>query len=107
MKEMSPREAFAAWQAGTVAIIDVREQNEYDTTRVEGVPLIPMSEINARIDEFPTEIPLVILCRSGRRSATVTDHLTAQAEWDDVANLTGGIIAWARDGLPYVGPPPS
>lgn len=107
MKEMSAREAHDAWKAGDVTIIDVREQDEYDTTRVEGVPLIPMSRLNDRIDEFPTDTPLVLMCRSGRRSGQVASQLLAQGEWDDVSNLTGGILAWAEEGLPYVGPPPT
>lgn len=106
MKEMSPREAYDAWQAGEVTIVDVREQDEYDTTRVDGVPLIPMSAIHERLEDFPEDQPLVLLCRSGRRSALAADILTAQGINDDVANLVGGIIAWAGDGLPYVGPPP-
>lgn len=107
MKEMSPREAYDAWQAGKAAIVDVREQIEYDTTHVPGVPLIPMSELMDRVDDFPTDIPLVILCRSGRRSAQVADYLNAMGEFDDVANLVGGIIAWAHDGLPFAGPEPT
>lgn len=107
MKDMTPREAHAAWTAGEVEIVDVREQNEYDTTHVPGMPLIPMSEIMVRVDELPTGRPLVIFCRSGRRSAQVADYLTATGEHGEVANLVGGIIAWAEEGLPYEGPPPT
>lgn len=107
MKEMTPGEAHAAWTAGEVAIVDVRERNEYDATRVPGVPLIPMSELMDRVDDFPDDRPLVILCRSGRRSAQVADYLTANGEHGEVANLVGGIIAWAEEGLPYEGPPPT
>ena len=48
----------------------------------------------------------MILCRSGSRSARVADHLNAEGEHGEVANLEGGIIAWAADGLPYEGEPP-
>lgn len=106
MQEMTPQAAFDAWQAGDVAIVDVREQDEYDTTRVDGMPLIPMSEFGGRAGEFPGELPLVIMCRSGRRSAQVADALLTQGGRGDVRNLTGGIIAWAEAGLPYVGEPP-
>jgi len=106
VKEMSPREAHAAWEAGEVAIVDVRESDEHATTHVPGVPLVPMSELGDRLEELPTDRPLVILCRSGRRSAHVADQLNALGEHGDVANLTGGILAWAEDGLPYAGEPP-
>jgi len=106
MRELSPREAHAAWQSGELAIIDCREQDEHDATRVAGAELIPMSEFLARIDELPEDRRLAILCRSGSRSGQVADYLTATGEHGEVANITGGIIAWAADGLPYEGEPP-
>jgi rhodanese-related sulfurtransferase len=105
VRELSASEAHAAWTAGEAAIIDVREQEEFDAVRVPGVPLIPMSEFLERIDELP-EGPLVIMCRSGARSASVADYLEQQTGRDDVANLEGGIIAWAASRLPYEGDPP-
>ncbi|MFN8108909.1 MAG: rhodanese-like domain-containing protein [Thermoleophilia bacterium] len=106
MEELTPQEALDAAQAGRAVIIDVREQHEYDTTHVEGVQLLPMSELLERVDELPDE-PLIIMCRSGRRSAQVADYLVGNSDHTEVANLDGGIIAWAAAGLPYVGQPPS
>jgi rhodanese-related sulfurtransferase len=68
--------------------------------------LLPMSELLARIDEVPTDAPLAILCRSGNRSGRVADHLNADGDFGDVANIEGGIIAWAAEGLPYEGDTP-
>jgi len=106
MREMSAREAYEAWQAGEVAIVDVREEDEHAATRVPDVPLLPMSAFLDRMDELPADRPLVIMCRSGRRSQQVADHLNAHGEHGEVANLTGGILAWAEEGLPYEGEPP-
>ena len=50
--------------------------------------------------------PLAILCRSGNRSGQVADYLTAAGDHGDVANIEGGIIAWAHAGLPYEGDVP-
>jgi phage shock protein E len=105
--EYSPSEAYAAWQAGDIAIIDVREEREHQTTRVDGIPLLPMSELQDRIEELPTGTPLVIFCRSGNRSGQVAEFLNAEGDWGDVANLTGGILQWAAEGLPYEGAPPT
>jgi len=104
--ELSVREAHAAWRAGELAIVDCREQAEHDATRIEGVPLIPMSEFLARVDELPTDRPLAIICRSGARSGQVADYLTATGEHGQVANVEGGILAWAVEDLPYQGEPP-
>lgn len=104
--ELSVVEAHRLWQSGELAIIDVREQNEHDASRVRDVPLVPMSDLVANIDEVPTGLPLAVLCRSGVRSAKVADYLTAAGDHGDVANIVGGIIAWAAEGLPYEGEPP-
>ena len=106
MSEYSVTEAHALWSSGELAIIDVREKAEHEATRVEGVPLIPMSAFLTRIDELPAETPLAVLCRSGARSGQVADYLNANGEHGEVANIEGGIIAWAAEGLPYEGEPP-
>ena len=107
MKLYTATEAHDAWKAGDVAIIDVREQNEYDTTHVAGIPLLPMSELVDRLDDIPTDKPLVILCRSGNRSGQVAEYLNATGDFGDVSNLEGGILAWAEQGLDYEGAPPT
>ena len=66
MSEITVGEAHARWSAGELNIVDVREPNEHEATRVEGIPLIPMGEVIERIDELPGE-PLAVLCRSGNR----------------------------------------
>jgi rhodanese-related sulfurtransferase len=106
VSELEVRDAFTAWRAGELVIVDCREQHEHEATRIDGVPLIPMSEFLARIDELPLDRPLAIICRSGSRSGQVADYLTASGEHGEVANVEGGIIAWAAEGLPYEGEPP-
>ena len=106
MSDYSVAEAHRLWSEGALAIIDVREQAEHDATRVDGIPLIPMSELLASVDEIPADLPLAVLCRSGARSAQVADYLTSAGDHGEVANIEGGIIAWAVAGLPYEGEPP-
>jgi rhodanese-related sulfurtransferase len=106
VKVYTAKAAHDAWRAGGLAILDVREEDEHEATRIPDVPLIPMSELLERIDEVPADCPLAIVCRSGARSAHVAEYLTEQGEHGEVANLEGGIIAWAAEGLPYEGEPP-
>jgi len=106
MLEYTAREAFEAWQAGSLAIIDVREEPEHDLTRIDGVPLIPMSDFEERMDEVPTDLPVVFICRSGARSGRVAEFVNEVGGRPEAANLEGGIIAWAAEGLPYEGQPP-
>lgn len=106
MADLGVAEAHRLWRAGELAIIDCREEREHEATRLADVPLIPMSELLARVDEIPDDRPLAVLCRSGARSAQVADYLTAAGDHGEVANIEGGIIAWAAEGLPYEGEPP-
>lgn len=106
MSELSVAEAHRLWSAGELALVDCREQAEHEATRIAGVPLVPMSEIVDRVDELPTDRPLAVICRSGARSAQVADYLTAAGDHGEVANVEGGIIAWAAEGLPYEGEQP-
>jgi len=106
MADLSVAEAHRLWTAGELAIVDCREQAEHDATRIAGVPLVPMSQLVGRVDEIPDDTPLAVLCRSGARSGQVADYLTAAGDHGDVANIEGGIIAWAAEGLPYEGESP-
>ena len=75
-------------------LIDVREQNEYDFVNL-GAELIPVSEVPANIDKFPKDKKVIVHCRSGARSANVILALEAQFAYDNLYNLTGGILAWS------------
>lgn len=106
MADLTPREALERFRAGDLTIVDCRETDEHQAQHVPGTLLLPMSELLARIDEVPTDRPLAILCRSGNRSGQVTDYLNQQGTHGEVANIVGGILAWAVDGLDYSGEPP-
>ncbi len=81
-----------------VVLIDVREQDEYDEKHIPGITLIPMSELQSRVDEIPTDKTVVVTCRSGNRSGQVTDFLR-QNGFDNVHNMQGGINEWESAGF--------
>lgn len=74
-------------------LIDVREQNEYDFANIGGT-LIPLGQLSQRIDEIPEDGDVVVMCRSGGRSAQAVATLQAAGR-KNVHNLTGGILGWA------------
>jgi rhodanese-related sulfurtransferase len=80
-------------------LLDVREVNEFVAVRAPGAALLPTSAFIARIDELPVERPLMIICRTGSRSAAVTAYLLRSGRVD-VVNVTGGMDLWERVGLP-------
>ena len=61
--------------------------------------LLPTSLFQARIGELPADRPLMIVCHTGSRSAAVTGFLMRTGR-TDVVNVTGGMDAWERAGLP-------
>jgi rhodanese-related sulfurtransferase len=74
-------------------VLDVREARELDICQLEGALHVRMAEIPARVDDLPTNQPLVVLCHHGARSQMVVDFLR-NAGFDNAVNLEGGIEAW-------------
>jgi len=65
---------------------------------IPGAEALPMHLIPLRINEFGRDDTLVMVCRSGARSAQACMFL-AQQGYENVFNLRGGMIAWAGSGL--------
>jgi sulfur dioxygenase len=85
--------------AGAVQILDVREPAEFTGPlgHIGGAVLIPLSELAERSVELSRERPVVAVCRAGGRSAQATVILQ-NAGFQDVANLTGGMLRWRAEG---------
>jgi len=78
-------------------LLDCREQAEYDLVHLENSLLVPMSEIQSRLDELTSyqESPLVVYCHLGGRSLQVT-HWLRQQGYANVVSMAGGIDAWSQ-----------
>jgi DMSO/TMAO reductase YedYZ molybdopterin-dependent catalytic subunit len=79
-------------------LLDVREPDEWRTGHAPGATLMPMASVLGRHAELPHDLRIVVMCRSGGRSAAVTDSLLAAGF--DAVNVAGGICAWSAAGLP-------
>lgn len=88
---------YAAWRRDKTPhlLLDVRQPEEYATARIEGAVLIPLNELPSRLAELPKDLPLVVMCHHGMRSAHAVHHLREAGF--DAHNLTGGIDAWSHD----------
>lgn len=82
-----------------VYLLDVRSQQEFASTKIEGAHLIPLDELRDRVNEVPNDKPVVAVCQSGKRSAMACQILRS-AGYEKVANLPGGIVDWMRMALP-------
>jgi DMSO/TMAO reductase YedYZ molybdopterin-dependent catalytic subunit/rhodanese-related sulfurtransferase/glyoxylase-like metal-dependent hydrolase (beta-lactamase superfamily II) len=97
--QVGGRAAKALIDAGAL-LLDVREPEEWQIEHAPDARLVPMGQVKARTGELPRDRRIVVVCRSGGRSAAVTDSLCA---WGfDAVNLAGGMCAWAAAGLPVV-----
>lgn len=80
-----------------VRFIDVRTPQEVAAGAIPGATHIPLHLLPLRLSEFDRDVPTVIYCRTGARSAQACAFLAAQG-LDNTWNLAGGIMAWARSG---------
>ncbi len=74
-------------------LIDVREQNEFDTANMGG-ELIPLGSIPQNVEKIAKDKKVVVHCRSGARSAQAIHYLQTNFEFDNLLNLKGGILAF-------------
>jgi len=80
-------------------ILDVREPDEWAAGHIPGATLIPLGQLTARAGEVPTDRDVVVVCRSGNRSAQGRDILRA-AGLTQVTSMAGGMKAWTAAGNP-------
>jgi rhodanese-related sulfurtransferase len=104
LKEMTPTEFAARAQAADAPLLlDVREDWELEIARVDGALHIPMGDVPARRSEIDPDREIVVMCRSGGRSAQVARFLEQHGH-ARVWNLSGGIIAWSEQVDPTISP---
>lgn len=98
--------AAARWLAATPAaqVLDVRTQDEFATGRLAKAVLIPWTDkdfATRAAKELDPGKPVLVYCRSGRRSAEAAVALV-KLGFADVRNVEGGILAWEKAKLPIV-----
>lgn len=96
MKEITVQELNQWREEGKdFQLVDVREQHEVDLVNIGG-HVIPLGDIMSRADEVAEDKDVVIMCRSGQRSAAALNALQMQGK-ENLYNLKGGILAWAKE----------
>lgn len=99
---VGPKQALTMTHQGAL-LLDVRQPEEYAAIHAPNATLIPLGELPARMQEISAwkDKPVVVICRSGRRSAKAVE-LLREAGYGNVSNLAGGIQDWEKDGLEVV-----
>lgn len=84
-------------------LVDVRTEEEVRRGIIAGARHIPLHLLPARYQEISRDLPVVFYCQSGARSMQAGAFLVARG-WARVYNLSGGLTAWLRSGLPVTSP---
>ncbi len=79
---------------GSVVLLDVREPLEWEIAHLDGAVLMPVAQVPNRVNELSTADEIVVYCKTGVRSARVTNFLR-ELGFRKVKNLAGGIDEWA------------
>ena len=83
---------------GTIQLIDVREDYEWDEGRIAGARHLALGELTAQAETIHRETPVVFYCRVGGRSAMAANAFSRAGY--EAYTMTGGLLAWEARGLP-------
>jgi rhodanese-related sulfurtransferase len=82
-----------------VAVIDVRNPDEYQSGHLPGATLIPVNSVFQRREELPKDGKIIFVCAVGQRSALAAEMAAAAGlPADRLYNLDGGTDAWRKAG---------
>lgn len=100
MKKASVQEAAAQAERGAF-LLDVRGFDEFAAGHAPSALCIPLSDLERRAGEVPTDRPVLVMCQSGGRSAIAAARLRALG-MDNITDVAGGFQAWQQADLPTV-----
>ncbi len=89
---------------GQVQIMDVRDNDEFYGAlgHISGARLLPLGTLSTQLQTIDSDRPIVMVCRSGARSAQAS-VLLRKAGFTRVANLAGGMLRWRANDFPVIG----
>jgi rhodanese-related sulfurtransferase len=102
-REISVQDAATKRDADAF-ILDVRQPEEWNEFHIPDSTLIPLGELASRVNELPRDQEIVVVCRSGNRSAQGRDILL-NAGFTQVTSMAGGVTQWQAAGYPTVSGP--
>jgi rhodanese-related sulfurtransferase len=97
-EEVTPEQAAELLRSGEVQLLDVREPYEHEAGRIEGARRVDLEGLAQEAPRLDQSKPVVFYCRSGGRSAVATQAFRAAGF--QAFNVSGGLLAWQRSGLP-------
>lgn len=101
IKDVDLVEALQLINHKNALVLDVREESEYKSGHILNAKWIPLGKLSDRTGELERyrEQNIVVICRSGNRSASACAMLVKQG-FAQAVNLSGGVMAWQKSNLP-------
>ena len=102
-KMVNTNEAVKLMNNDDTIVVDVREDKEIKGGIIQNARHITLAQLKDKIGHLGTnkQVPILVYCRSGTRSSSACNTIY-KAGFEDVSNLTGGIMAWEAANLPTV-----
>jgi rhodanese-related sulfurtransferase len=101
-KEVDP-DFLSGADKDAIQVVDIRTEAEVSRGVIDGAIHIPMHLLPVKAQDLPQDKPVVLYCHSGARSAQACAFMASKG-FNNMHNLTGGILAWARSGKPIALP---
>ena len=105
IKDVNPSTALSMIRKGAL-LVDVREGREVEQLAfdVPDVLVVPLSRLENRVAEIPSDRKVIVACKSGNRSQ-VAARILLNHGYGQVLNMQYGILGWSREGLPVKSEP--
>jgi rhodanese-related sulfurtransferase len=95
-RNVSTEEAKQLIDNKEVVVLDVRTPEEYQAGHIPNAILIPLQELENKLNDLDKEEPYLVVCRSGNRSAQASEILTNNS-FTNIYNMTGGMNSWTYE----------
>ncbi|MGA9567146.1 MAG: rhodanese-like domain-containing protein [Candidatus Korobacteraceae bacterium] len=99
VKQVTPQELAARLAKGSIGVLDVRREAEFETGHIEGADWHPLDRFKAALPDIDKGAPIAVHCKGGYRSL-IALSLLQRAGYHNVVDLAGGFDAWVGAGLP-------
>jgi len=98
-KQVTAQELSSRLATGSIGVLDVRREAEFQSGHIEGADWHPLDRFKAALPDMAKDAPIAVHCKSGYRSLIAASVLE-RAGYHNVVDLSGGFDAWVGAGLP-------
>jgi rhodanese-related sulfurtransferase len=95
-RNVSSEEAKQLIDNKEVVVLDVRTSEEYQEGHIPNAILLPLQELEIKLNDLDKEETYIVVCRSGNRSTKASEILTSNS-FANIYNMTGGMNSWAYE----------